>query len=103
MLKACRTTPLYAAVKLYSRIHNFFVLFHSTECFPFPVAVRSRVWVCGSSLAAIPGSSLARGSITLFFECCVLSGIGIRVGLITRPEQSYRVRCVCMSVIVKCR
>jgi hypothetical protein len=27
-------------------------------------------------------------------ECCVLSGIGLCVGLITRPEKSYRVRCV---------
>jgi hypothetical protein len=28
-------------------------------------------------------------------ECCVLSGRGLRVGLITRPEESYRVWCVC--------
>jgi coenzyme F420-reducing hydrogenase gamma subunit len=27
-------------------------------------------------------------------ECCVLSGRGLCVGLITRPEESYRVRCV---------
>ena len=27
-------------------------------------------------------------------ECCVLSGRGLRVGLITRPEESYRVCCV---------
>jgi hypothetical protein len=27
-------------------------------------------------------------------ECCVLSGRGLRVGLITRPEESYRVWCV---------
>jgi hypothetical protein len=25
---------------------------------------------------------------------CVLSGSGLRVGLITRPEESYRVWCV---------
>ena len=31
-------------------------------------------------------------------ECCVLSGRGLCVGLITRPEESYRV-CVCMCVI----
>jgi len=28
------------------------------------------------------------------FECCLLSGIGLCVGLITRPEQSYRLWCV---------
>ena len=33
-------------------------------------------------------------------ECCVLSGIGGCVGLITRPEESYR---VCISVILKPR
>ena len=34
-------------------------------------------------------------------ECCVLSGIGLCVGLITRPEEFYRVCvCVCMCVSV---
>ena len=33
-------------------------------------------------------------------ECCVLPGRGVCVGLITRPEESYRVWCV-LSVIVK--
>jgi hypothetical protein len=28
------------------------------------------------------------------YECCVLSGRGLCVGLITRPEESYRVSCV---------
>ena len=27
-------------------------------------------------------------------ECCVLSGRGVCFGLITRPEKSYRLRCV---------
>jgi len=27
-------------------------------------------------------------------ECCVLSGRGLCDGLITRPEESYRVGCV---------
>jgi len=27
-------------------------------------------------------------------ECCVLSGRGLCIGLITRPEESYRVFCV---------
>jgi hypothetical protein len=28
------------------------------------------------------------------FECCVLSGRGLCDELITRPEESYRLRCV---------
>ena len=32
-------------------------------------------------------------------KCCVLSGRGLCVGLIPRPEESYRV-CVCPSVIM---
>jgi hypothetical protein len=35
-------------------------------------------------------------------EFCVLSGRGLCDGLITRPEESYRVWCV-LSVIVKPR
>jgi len=27
-------------------------------------------------------------------ECCVLSGRGLCVGLITRPKESYRLWCV---------
>jgi hypothetical protein len=40
-------------------------------------------------------------------DCCVLSARGLCVGLITRPEEFYRVVCVCVracvwvSVIVK--
>jgi hypothetical protein len=32
----------------------------------------------------------------MFFccECCVLSGRGLCVGLITRPEESYRLWCI---------
>jgi hypothetical protein len=31
----------------------------------------------------------------VYCECCVLSGRGLCVGLITRPEESYRVWCIC--------
>jgi hypothetical protein len=35
-------------------------------------------------------------------ECCVLSGTSLCVGLITRPEDSYR-HILCLSVILKLR
>ena len=36
------------------------------------------------------GSNLARAWTSVSFECCVLSGRGLCDGLITRPEESYR-------------
>ena len=42
------------------------------------------IWVC-----VLPGAW-----IFVACECCVLSGRGLCVGLITRPEESYRVWCV---------
>ena len=33
--------------------------------------------------------------MSVSFESCVLSGRGLCDGLITRPEESYRVWCVC--------
>ena len=33
-------------------------------------------------------------SMFVFCECCVLSGRGLCDALITRPEESYRLRCV---------
>jgi hypothetical protein len=55
---------------------------------PIPVAVRSKAWVCGCSLTGIVGPT------SVSCECCVLAGRGLCVGLITRPEESYRM-CVC--------
>jgi hypothetical protein len=31
-------------------------------------------------------------------ECCVFTGGGICAGLIPRPEESYRLWCVCVCV-----
>jgi hypothetical protein len=46
------------------------------------------------SLAGIVGSNSAEG-MDVCRECCVLSGRGLCDGLITRPEESYRLCCVC--------
>jgi hypothetical protein len=57
---------------------------------PIPVAARSKVWVCGRSLAGIASSNPAR-DMSVSCECCVLSCSGLCVGPITRPEESYLV------------
>jgi len=33
-------------------------------------------------------------------ECCVLSGRGLCIGLITHPEESYRVWCVLTDCVI---
>jgi hypothetical protein len=63
-------------------------------CWTVPVAARSEAWVCGCSLAGIVGSNPIGGHGCLSVVSCVLSGRGLCVGLITRPEESYRVWCV---------
>ena len=35
----------------------------------------------------------------VYYECCVLSGRGLGVGLITRAKQSYQLWWVCLSVV----
>jgi hypothetical protein len=56
-----------------------------------PVAARSKACICGCSLAGIAGSNPDGGKDVVSCECCVLSGRGLCVGLITRPEECYRV------------
>jgi len=68
---------------------------------PNRVAVRSKAWVCSSSLAGTAGSNPVRG-MDVCCECCVLSGRGLCVGLITGVEESYRLWCV-LRVFVKLR
>jgi len=60
-------------------------------------AARSKVSVCGRSLAGIAGSNPA-GGMDVCCECCVLSGRGLCDGLITRPEESYGCRSVVSDV-----
>jgi len=39
--------------------------------------------------------------MSVFCECCVLSGRGLCVGLITRPEESYG--CLSFASVVCCQ
>jgi hypothetical protein len=54
-----------------------------------PVITRATTWVCGRSLAGIVSSNPA-GRMDVCRECCVSSGGDLCVGLIPRPEESYR-------------
>jgi hypothetical protein len=56
---------------------------------PLPVAARPKALVCGRALAGNAGSNLAERK-DVSCECCVLSGTGLCDGPITRPEDSYR-------------
>ena len=58
------------------------------------MAAQSEAWVYGRSLAGIAGLNPAGGWMFVSCECCVLSGGGLCVGLITRSKESYRMRCV---------
>jgi hypothetical protein len=62
---------------------------------PIPVSVWSKVWVCGRSFAGIADSNPAGdiGRLSLV-SVVVLLGRGLCVGLITRPDESYREWCV---------
>jgi hypothetical protein len=71
------------------RIYAFTVLLR-----PIPVAARSKSWVCGRALAGIVGSNPTRAWLFVSCKVFVLWGRGLCVGLITRPEDSYRLWCV---------
>jgi hypothetical protein len=58
---------------------------------PIPVDARPKTRFCGRSLAGNAGSNPAGGMDFCVLWCCVLSDTGLRVGLITPPETSYRV------------
>ena len=54
---------------------------------PIPVAARSKRWVCGLLLAGTASSNPAKTWMYVSFECFVLLGRGLRVGLIIRPKE----------------
>ena len=62
-----------------------------------PVAARSKAWVCSRLFIGIKGSKLAGRH-----RCLSLVTVLFCVGLITRPEDTYRVLCA-LSFIVEPR
>ena len=86
-----------------------FSAFRGTQIFPFsllicplqqikmpiPVVALSQTWICHRSLTGITSTNPAGGmDVCLLWVLRVLSGIGLCVEPITRPERSYRVWCV---------
>jgi hypothetical protein len=60
-----------------------------------PVAARSKAYVCGLLVAVIAGSNSARGMdvyrLCLYVVLSCVGSRGLCDGLITGPEESYRV------------
>jgi hypothetical protein len=65
---------------------------------------RYKAWVCGRSLDRTEGSNPAEDmDVCFLWVLCVVRLIDLCDGTITRPEDSYRVWCFELSVIVKLR
>jgi hypothetical protein len=60
------------------------------------MAARSKLWVDSLSLGATTGSIPAGVWMSVSCECCMLSCRGLCFGLITPPEESYRLWCDCV-------
>ena len=70
---------------------------------PIPVAAPSKAWGCSSTYAGIAGSNPA-GGMDVSCGCCVLSGRGLCVALITRSDESYLIlvsECYCGASVMK--
>ena len=57
------------------------------------VAARSEAWVCGRSLLELRVRISPGEWMSLSCKCCMFSCRGFCDGLITHPEESYRVSC----------
>jgi hypothetical protein len=58
------------------------------------LVMRPKAWNCGHSLVGVWIRILPGDVDVCPLECWVLSGRGLCDELITRPEESYRLRCV---------
>ena len=74
------------------RIQNMTVKYKEQERGQWPRGLRrgsAAVSLLGLRVRIPPGAW-----ISVSCECCVLSGRGLCYGLVTRPEESYRLWCV---------
>ena len=87
------TTLHYTVLAYPTLYYSVLSIIHGNgEAKPVPVAERSKACVYGRSPAGIAGSNPTGGMDGCLL--CVLSGRGLCDGLITRPEESYRLWCV---------
>ena len=87
-LKHICTTRLSVRYKLWHQSLSV----HTSNTILAPL---SKSWLCGRLLAVIAGSNPTRGGIDVcLLWVCALSGRDVCDGLITRPEDSYRLWCV---------
>ena len=87
---SCRSRPLFALMirnnlsnkpDVENRILDCLQIWvHRKINMRIPVVVRSKLWVCGRSLAGIGGSNPAGGA-NVCYECCVLSELSATVEL----------------------
>ena len=64
------------------------------HCVPIPVASQTKASVCGRSLDGNACSNPAGDMDLSLVGVFVMSSRGLCDGLITRPDESYRVRCI---------
>ena len=72
------------------KVHYIFNILDINHLLPIRVAARSQAWIYGRLLAGIAVSNRAGGVHVVYCEYCVLLCTGLCVGLINRPEESYR-------------
>jgi len=89
-----KTRRLKSATRLWKYNHDGLQRQQTTTTYGNKLAARPKAWVCSSSLPEIVGSNPAGVWMFVSCGCCVLSGRDPCVGLITRPEEFYRVWCV---------
>jgi hypothetical protein len=83
----------------YYTIRNNGIIYKGNYAFLNRISCRS-LWLrglrCGSAVARLLGLWVRIPQGAWISVCCVLSGRGLCVGLITRREESYRVWCFWM-------
>jgi hypothetical protein len=75
------------------------IIISLNQYWPIPVAVRFKLWVCCSLAGSNPAGDM---DVWLLWVLFVVRQSSLRRAA-HRPEESYRVRCVYASVIVKPR
>jgi hypothetical protein len=75
-LRAFRLSQVSIILPILST-HSFIYFRRYIFSEPIPVVARSKVRVCGSSLAGVAASNPSGGMISVSCECCVLSRRGL--------------------------